>query len=511
MHGRVVLVSYNEASSIGPVLAEIDEAATVLRRSGIHLDVLLVDDGSPDRTAEVARETASALGLSLEVISGQPQGPGRAFLRGFDHALRAGALDFIVTLDSDGQHDGRQIPDLVRRFCARGSGMTIGSRWTRGGRSPGTSASRTALSVVGNALIRFVTGLRGVRDATTSFRVIHPDAVALFEPSDLYVNGYGFFSSFAVLTQAQGFSIDEVPITFRPRYSGVSKLTFRAAVEFLKNLFVLREEARRLRREHLRDQTAWAQRSPRFQNQNASGNQVYGAMAELESLADAHRFFDWIVSELSPALGKSVLEVGAGIGTISQRLAANPGTLHVLALEPAIEPFETLKALADGNSTIEARQMTSQELASSSNERFDSIVYVNVLEHIERDVDELATVLPLLRPGGKLCVFVPATPKAYGSMDYVSGHYRRYRKQGLQAVIESAGYTIDVIKHFDVAGLMPYWLMYRLLDVRRLGKGSSAVFDRVLVPASRAIQTLVPNPPLGKNLIAVATRPLQDA
>ena len=264
--------------------------------------------------------------------------------------------------------------------------MTIGSRWTRGGRSPGTPIQRAALSLVGNLLLRRVTGLRGVRDATTSFRVIRPEVVKLFHPEHLSTDGYGFFSSFAVLTQANGFTIDEVPITFRPRYSGVSKLTPRQVVESFANLFTLRRQAKQIREINLDDQTTWAQRSSRFQHQASSDHTAYAAMPELQALASATRFFDWIVDELKPALGQEILEVGAGIGTVAQRLADHSDIARILAIEPASEPFAKLKELAREHPRIEARQTTSAQLADEGGRLFDSIVYVNVLEHIEDDV-----------------------------------------------------------------------------------------------------------------------------
>ena len=177
----------------------------------------------------------------------------------------------------------------------------------------GTPLQRAALSLVGNFLIRRVTGLRGVRDATTSFRVIRPEVVRLFKPEHLSTDGYGFFSSFAVLTQANGFTIDEVPITFRPRYSGVSKLTMRQVVESFANLFTLRRQAKQTRQSNLEDQTTWAQTigplpTPGLQRPHRvrGDGQSYG-----RSRAPT-RFFDWIVAELKPSLGSDILEVGRG-------------------------------------------------------------------------------------------------------------------------------------------------------------------------------------------------------
>ena len=243
-----MLATYNEADSIRPVLAEIDEAVAILGRAAIDLRILLVDDSSPDHTADVAKAEAGRLGLDLEVLSGPKAGLGRALMRGFEHALAGPRpVDFLVTLDADGQHDARQLPDLVRAHLARNSSVTIGSRWARGGTSPGTPPTRVVLSRVGNLLVRRIAGVRGVRDATTSFRVIDPAVVNAFQPGDLRIEGYGFFSAFIALSQARGFVIDEVPINFRPRYSGVSNLTSKELVDFFINLFKVRRQARQLR------------------------------------------------------------------------------------------------------------------------------------------------------------------------------------------------------------------------------------------------------------------------
>src|SRR5512141_1784772 len=105
LHGTVVLATYNSGASVGPVLAELEEAAAVLRRSGIELDVLLVDDSSPDNTAGIAIDEAARLGLKINVLSGSHLGVGRSQLAGFEHLLQLGGRDFFVTLDPDGHHD----------------------------------------------------------------------------------------------------------------------------------------------------------------------------------------------------------------------------------------------------------------------------------------------------------------------------------------------------------------------------------------------------------------------
>jgi dolichol-phosphate mannosyltransferase len=235
----IMMATYNEAGSIPFVLAEVAEAIDKLLRSEISCKVLLVDDKSPDNTAGIALAECKRLGVDLEILSGNKQGLGQAVLRGFAHGL-LDAPDFFVTLDADGQHDARQMPDLIRAYLASNADIMIGSRWTLGGSSPGTTAVRSLLSRSGNQLFQIITGTRGVRDATTSFRVIRSEVARKFDPEHLNVTGYAFFSSFIALAHAHGFRIGETPIVFRPRYSGMSRLTLSDCTTFFKNLFKLR-------------------------------------------------------------------------------------------------------------------------------------------------------------------------------------------------------------------------------------------------------------------------------
>jgi 2-polyprenyl-3-methyl-5-hydroxy-6-metoxy-1,4-benzoquinol methylase len=506
LRGTVVLATYNSGASVGPVLAEIEEAASVLHRSGIDLDVLLVDDSSPDNTAAIATDEAARLGIKIEVLGGSHHGAGRSQLAGFEHLLRGADRDFFVTLDPDGHHDARQITDLVRAFVARRSGVTIGSRWVRGGSSPGTSALRSVVSHTANMLARQVIGLRGVHDATTSFRIIRPDVAQLWIDRHIPADGYGYFTTSVAVAQAAGFSVTESPITFRPRYAGVRSLSFADIAAFWRSLHATRVLVAEVRGEARRDQATWAARSPRMQAQHASSNSQFGAAEELENLAQADRFFGWIADELAPHLGQRILEVGAGIGTIASKMAERNAMSEITAIEPAENLFEQLQATASQLRNVTAMQVTSQELASTRPQQFDSIVYVNVLEHILDDAAEMRTAFDLVAPGGSLGVFVPAMPRLYGSLDYKSGHHRRYDKARLREVIAGAGFEIVDLRYLEVAGVVPYWLMYRVLNRQSLSPMSSGVFDRMVVPASKMAQRLVPSPPFGKNLLAIARR-----
>lgn len=475
----VLLTSHERQPSFDPVRAELEEARLTLARDGIALE-----------------------GRVIEAHDGAERAV-PAVLDGIRDALDAGAAA-VVTLDADGQHDPRQIPDLVRQHLARGSGLTIGSRWTRGGSSPGTGPGRMLLSRIGNLAVALVTGARGVRDATTSFRVLAPDVGRMLLDEELPRRPHGFWTASVALAQAHGFAVDEVPIVFRPRVVGIGRLDAGDLREFAAGLGPTRRRVRRVRRQMRSNQALWAQRNPRLRAQAGGTGSMFGAAEELAALSESGRFQAWIADTLLPHLGQRVLEVGAGEGAVATRLA--DAGRHVTAIEPAANVFPRLVERTASNPRVTARCVTSQQLLDEQLVPFDSAVYVSVLEHILDDVDELRTAAQLVKPGGTVAVFVPAMPSLYGSLDFKSGHYRRYDRSLLVSVIESAGLRVEHIAYMDILGVLPYLVMYRLLDVQRLDSGSSALYDRVIVPVSRRLERLLGAPVRGKNLVAVARR-----
>jgi SAM-dependent methyltransferase len=138
-------------------------------------------------------------------------------------------------------------------------------------------------------------------------------------------------------------------------------------------------------------------------------------------------------------------------------------------------------------------------------ERPDSVIYVNVLEHVEDDEAELRLVAESLAPGGRVFIFVPAFGWLYGSFDRQVGHRRRYTRAGLAAKCERAGFRVVKAVYFDAAGVLPWWLKYRVLRSEKMEPAAVRFYDRVCVPFVRRVEALVP-PPLGKNVLLVAEK-----
>lgn len=506
MRGTVVVVVADHARSIGAVVHELAVAARELAGEGVELDLLLVETASGAEAVDLATATCADLGLRFEIVPTDGVSAWTTQRDAFSFALKHAAPDFLVTLDPAGHHDARQLPELVRSFRATGAGLTIGSRWARGGLAPGTPWTRGVLSRTASFLVARATGLRRIRDVTTSFRVIRADAADLVAAAPTTTGEYGFYCEFAAVAQAYGFTVTEIPITFRPRFSTVAPLRWSDLAEFWTDLRRLRRRIRTIRSEMAVDQAVWAARSGRMREQTPTVGSDFGALHELSELSGARHFTRWIVDGFDRVLGRTVLEVGAGMGAIACEIAQRDPARAVTAIEPAGNVFGDLVERARSVSNLDVRQVTS-DAVTAAGERFDTVVYVNVLEHIHEDEAELRTAHDLLVPGGHLAVFVPAMPGLYGSLDYKSGHYRRYEADQLRGRLAGAGFVDVDVRYVDVLGVAPYWLMYRLFDVSDLGGVSAGGYDRVIVPISRTLQRIVPRPPFGKNLVATGRRP----
>ena len=231
---------------------------------------------------------------------------------------------------------------------------------------------------------------------------------------------------------------------------------------------------------------------------------------ELESMAFALNYHRWIRDIFRPYFGKRVVEVGAGSGSFSE-LILETGPEHLDTIEPSANMYPLLAAHLqhlDSGTIALAHQGT---LAGSVDaiRRMgapDSVVYVNVLEHVEDDRNELARIYSLLRPRGHALIFVPANPWLMGSMDREFGHFRRYTMKELRGKCEAAGFTIRLAAHFDFVGIAPWWLKYCLLKSTTMEPAAVRLHDRWVVPVSRFFETLIP-PPIGKNIVLVAGKP----
>jgi SAM-dependent methyltransferase len=486
----VILPALGAQPGLATVIRDIAVAAYALRTRDIQLDLLLAADGD----ADAARSAASELGLQVSSVP-VPAGLGAAYLAAFREVIARGTADLVVTLDATGQHDAAQIPRMIDQMLADKLDVVIGSRWARHSGTPGLTVGRWAMGKLANRTFRVVTGIRGVTDVTTAFRVARMSVLRQLDLDRYPADPRGIQMAFVADAVARGCRVGEAPIIYRPAAGSVAPVKVKDMTSFGRYLPELRGQTRETRRVRL---------SPQGRQFTHT---AFGAASDLERLGTADRFFGWVLHEFQPYLKGRVLEVGAGLGTITRKLVEADPAVTVVALEPAENLFDDLTAVAAANPRIIASQLTSGEYLDRSTEQFDAVIYLNVLEHIEHDVEELKITGAALRPGGHLLVFGPGLQWLYSELDYNAGHYRRYTLAGLRKVVEAAGLQVVSLRYMDVVGVLPYWVVYRLLRSQAISGGSMWGYDRVLVPVSRTIQRVLRRPPLGKNVILVARKP----
>jgi SAM-dependent methyltransferase len=491
----VVLPLFGVEAAMPTLMRDLAVAAYALRDRGVDMDVLLLDGGVDD-SARIAAAAAERMSLPVRILDVTDQGTAAAFGRGLTAVVEQDPPDLVTTLDANGRHDPTQIPHMVDHLVARDLDVVIGSRWANGSGTPGLSIRRWVLGRAANLAFRAVSGIRGVTDATTSFRVARTEVVRAFDIGRVEpLTSHSIQTAFVASAVGQGFKIGEAPILYRASLVSGGELQWRAAGPLLASFAALRRDVGRARRRRLSIE------GREFDHEH------FGASEDLERLGTAAHFFDWVLEEFEPWLVGHVLEVGAGLGTITRRLLDRFEDVHVVALEPAANMFADLESVAAVSPRLEAHQCTLAELPESSERAFDAVLYLNVLEHIADDEKELALAAQALRRGGALLIFGPAIERLYSELDHRAGHYRRYRLADLCARVEAAGLRIVSARYFDVLGVLPYLVVYRILGRTTITGSTLWGYDRVVVPVSRALQRLLDNPPLGKNVVVVAQRP----
>jgi glycosyltransferase XagB len=234
----IVLPTYNERENIGKLLQVI-----MYQRHSLpfaHLSVLVVDDSSPDGTAEVVREYARIYPDNIHLLSGQKRGLGAAYIRGFRYAMREMQADVLFEMDADFSHDPNDIPRFVKAI-ADGADFVIGSRYMKGGSIPDTwSKLRRLNSMWGNIFARKIAGITGVTDCTGGFRAIRASLLRQINFKRMTVAGYAFQINLLHEAIEKGAIVREIPIVFIDRQKGESKIRFSDISEFVVSTFMLR-------------------------------------------------------------------------------------------------------------------------------------------------------------------------------------------------------------------------------------------------------------------------------
>jgi SAM-dependent methyltransferase len=241
-------------------------------------------------------------------------------------------------------------------------------------------------------------------------------------------------------------------------------------------------------------------------NTNPDALGSHDELWDLENLRDANRLCDWMFDQCARFVTGEVAEIGAGIGTFSERLLAHPGVARLLLVEPEPACADVL-ARAFGsrpNVTVVRDTLPDSTALRSRAGRIDFLLCQNVLEHIAEEKPAVRAMAESLRPGGRLTLLVPAHPKLYGNLDRVYGHHRRYTRERLRELVADAGLNLEDLYSFNLLGV-PGWWVNRHRSTPGIGRNALRAYETLL----RLWQPIESRrrPPWGLSLIAHASKP----
>ena len=472
------------------VIADLAQARDELRELETELELIVIDDASTDDTVKRLHAEAELRGLRVQVIDGPGRGLSQAIAAGLRLALQTPAT-CIGTIDFDGQHDPVELPSLVSAFQAVSPhpDCVFGSRFLNRSTFIGVTPLRRVLSHGARFALRVATRTRLPSDPTTSFRVSSPAMVRSFldeVPVD-ELGGYEFFFWYAVYVASRG-TFADVPIRFRPRLAGASKMHLR---EVMAAALTLREVGGRAREWH-------RMRLP-------DGGFPDYPTEYLDSLGELDGYNTWLVESFTPFMRGRVLEVGAGTGTVTTRLAQLAAVTSLTAIEPDPARFEMLQATVASAATRQPAGCAVTPLLgtiAATKETFDTVLYCNSAEHIRDLIPELVAAGKRCAPGGQLVVFGPAHEALYSEIDRMSGHWRRFVTTRLTRDFRAAGYHVVHAQYLDPVGAIAYFAGGRIGGVSSLSPRLLWIFERIVLPISRLVTPLTRRF-MGKNVLVV--------
>jgi len=197
-------------------------------------------------------------------------------------------------------------------------------------------------------------------------------------------------------------------------------------------------------------------------------------------------------------IGRRVLEIGSGIGNLSAFLVDRERLVLTDTREEYLDRLR--RRFAEYSNIAVERLYLPNEHGALAGQRFDTIICLNVLEHVDDDGGSLRAIRGMLAPAGRLVLLVPALPALYGTMDRALGHHRRYRRSALAELLRATGYRVRHVEYFNLAGVPGWWFAGRVLRREMIPAGSLTLYD-ALVPLFR-LERLLPWR-VGQSLIAI--------
>jgi SAM-dependent methyltransferase len=471
----IIVPVYNEQYLVESSLRRLLslDASELLER----IQVIVVDDGSGDRTPAVLARFRRSLtdfgGSKFDWLFLQHElnrGKAAAIRTGLAHA----DTELVAIHDADLEYHPQDLLKMVHVFFAEEADAVFGSRFL-------TSQYRRVLFFrheLGNRFLTLLSNLvsdLNLTDMETCYKMVR---TKLLQSIPLVSERFGIEPEITIKLAKRGARIFEVPIRYAGRtYQEGKKIGWKDGVKTLGAIarFAL---------------------SDRVYGDHDGAGQMTGRLQR------APRFTRWMADMIRPYIGESVLEIGAGTGNLALQLlprtlywASEVNPLYLAHLDTLTQNRPYLRV---GYTDGERNQSYPPEL------KFDTVVGLNVIEHLADDVVALQNVRHALIQGGRAIVLVPASPRLFGTLDEVLGHQRRYSRDQLTSLAERAGFTVEAVLPFNRVGAIGWWLNGSVLRRTSLGLCQIKMLN-LLTPLLRRLDRWLPLPPL--SWIAVLQNP----
>ena len=475
----ILVPVYNEEYLVRESL----ERLKILEQSRLldRVEIIVVDDGSTDQTASVLRE------FQLSVTEASPGKLEWLFLRHDTNQGKAAAIrtalsqanaELTVIHDADLEYHPSDLLKMAQVFSEEQADAVFGSRFL-------ASEYRRVLFFRHQLGNRFLTLLCNIvsdlnlTDMETCYKMVRTD---LIKSVPLVGRGFEIEPEICIKLAKRGARIFEVPIRYAGRtYQEGKKINWKDGIRAITAIL----------------QFGY---SDYIYAQDIYGSQILGRLNR------APRFTKWMADVIRPYVGEKVLEIGAGTGNLTLQLT--PRSLYWASdINPLYLTY--LENIGRNRPYLHVSYMDGQSAETYPKEqKFDTVICLNVVEHLVDDLGALQNIRNVLEDGGRAIILVPCGPWLSSTLDDVLGHQRRYTRDQLKGLASRAGFHLATMLEFNRVGVIAWWINGRLLRRHTFGLWQIKMLN-LLTPLFRVLDKFLPLPPL--SLIAVLRKPNPEA
>ena len=463
----IMVPVYNERHFVKESLRRVLALESPLISS---LEVIVVDDQSTDGTWKILQRLAAQEPRIVLLRNERNLGKGAAIRKAIEHSTG----DVSIIHDADLEYDPQDIPSLLVPFAREGADAVFGSRYLSAPYRRALMHRHTTINKTLTSISNWLTDLN-LTDLETCYKAIKTN---LLKSIPIRSNDFRFEVEITFKLAKRGARVFEAPIRYIPR---------------------TREEGKKIRpRDGIR---ALAAMLHYWLRDDLYREDEYGSSI-LSGLKHARRLNLWIGKTLRPFIGDRVLEIGAGIGTLTNQFI--PRELYV-ATDVNPQCLTYLQSFSFGKPYLHVLKAdpTDAEDFSGLNEQFDTVLAVNILDRVSSPDDALQNIRGALRSGGRIVVFAPNNPALYGTLDQALQRRQRYSRSSVEQLLSNNGFRLEQLFDFNRLSVPGWWLNCKLLRKKKISRLQLKIADLAMAILSRIDRVW---PWQGISIVAIGVR-----